>query len=319
MVKVRKEKRAGALSVLYGAFPYALFLTGGELVAILEHGSYSFLIAALLGALSLFAAFWGAKSIFLAERKTVISKLTYGVAALFGVLLCGVVLFNSAKEVGRFAANVMGIRAPYKVLCISFLGFCALLASKGRRVIKKYSLVAFAVVLICILLILAFSIPSAELSNLREIPLRKFRTADTGMILAEMFAPLLIALIYFSAESKKKRSENKASLSAPLGLAIGVAILFVCFFNVVLLLGNYAAAEVYPYFSAAGAVSAGRLFLRIEGAAYFMYFAAVSVRGALCAATAAAVLSGFRSEGRRYRALCFLVSGSVLGVILAVG
>ena len=314
-----KEKRGGALAVIYGALPYALFLTGGGLVAILECGSYSFFIAALLGALALFAAFWGAKSIFKAKRKGGASKLICGVATVFGVLLCGVVLFHSAREVGRFAANVMGIRAPYKVLCISFLGFCAILASKGVRVIKKYSLVAFAVVLICTLLIFGFSIPSAELSNLSEISLGKFSAADTGMIFAEVFAPLLIALIYFSAERKKRRLKHRTSLCAPLGLLIGVALLSVCFFNVVLLLGNYAAAERYPYFSAAGAVSAGRLFLRIEGAAYFIYLAAVTVRGGVSVATAAALLTGFREESRRYRALCFLVSGAVLGAMLLLG
>ena len=98
-----------------------------------------------------------------------------------------------------------------------------------------------------------------------------------------------------------------------------IALLSVCFFNVMVLLGNYAAADRYPYFSAAGAVSAGRLFLRIEGAAYFIYLAAGSVRGGVSVATAAALLTGFREDSRRYRALCFLVSGTVLAALLALG
>jgi amino acid transporter len=83
------------------------------------------------------------------------------------------------------------------------------------------------------------------------------------------------------AQSSKK-TPALTPLSAILGALLGGAFLILCYFNVMLLLGGESArGEEYPYSLAVGAISAGKLFMRMEAVSYAMYFLASTLRASV--------------------------------------
>jgi hypothetical protein len=83
------------------------------------------------------------------------------------------------------------------------------------------------------------------------------------------------------AQSRKK-TPALTPLSAILGALLGGAFLILCYFNVMLLLGGESArGEEYPYSLAVGAISAGKLFMRMEAVSYAMYFLASTLRASV--------------------------------------
>lgn len=75
-------------------------------------------------------------------------------------------------------------------------------------------------------------------------------------------------------------------LSAISGVLIGGAFLLISYFNVALLLGtDMARGEEYPYSVAVSAISAGKLFMRMEAFSYAIYFLTVATRTAIAIGT----------------------------------
>lgn len=67
------------------------------------------------------------------------------------------------------------------------------------------------------------------------------------------------------------------------GMLSGVVLLGLCILNSVLLFGTrFAGTLDYPYASAVSTVTIGRLFTRLDGFSYFVYFAAAIVRINVC-------------------------------------
>jgi hypothetical protein len=91
-----------------------------------------------------------------------------------------------------------------------------------------------------------------------------------------VFAPAVLAVVYISAMGERRA---RASLY---GTVIATFLLALCFLNVFLLLGSLGNSEDYPYSIAVSTVTAGKLFVRMEGFSYIMYYAAGAVRVSVC-------------------------------------
>ena len=174
-IKHRKKAKSACLDLLYLSFPFALFLFGGELIRLGANAAYlqiySFLIALIVAFLALWGVQRGASSIFgyrhVSDIRGAFHKIVFVIFSLLGIALSCGTLYKCLSELGEFASRIMLLRAPYKLLTAFFLLFCTFLASKGRAVIKKYSLIALILTLLGGILLLLFGLPSLEFGNIK--------------------------------------------------------------------------------------------------------------------------------------------------------
>lgn len=285
-----KSKKLEPRALLASALPLSLFFIGGTVLYAGRSGDaslLSYLLAALLSALLLSAASPAAREIFsppsVREAKGFLRKLSLSLFSILSVLAASALALVSAGEFSHFASDVMFLRLPTPLISLLFLVFCVFFASKGLTVAKKLSRFAFILVFAGASLLFVYSIPSMSFDSFALDPGTP-TASEVIKIFVSLFLPLAIPLIFLCTES----SDVKAPLSAPLtGVALGSALILLCHVNVLLLFGKPLAESLpMPYPEAVATVTAGKLFLRLEGVFYAMYFAAASFRCGLCLALA---------------------------------
>jgi hypothetical protein len=107
---------------------------------------------------------------------------------------------------------------------------------------------------------------------------REISFLEVASELGGVFASSVLAVIYLSLGESGKRSRG-----AFLAVIFSSVILILCRLNVSLLLGDSLVLKVeYPYSEAVSTVSAGKLFARLEGWAYLMYYTAAATRVSVC-------------------------------------
>lgn len=280
------------------ALGIALFLIGGELltVGIAERGEMyasgiAFLVACLLvgAAAPAASAIFGIKNI--RSAGTLPHKLAFVLFGTFASAAAVWVALSEATELTDFAERVMHLGTPRWMVFLLFLAFSAFVGARGVRTVKKFALVSFALVGAAVAVLLLMSIPLLERENLSLGGAERLDLGLAARIFVGRFAPLGVALAYFGFESGDGRGESKGAhsltpLSATLGAVIGGALLILCYFNVTLLLGSeLARGEEYPYSAAVGAISAGKLFMRMEALSYATYFLAAALRTSVAVGT----------------------------------
>lgn len=288
------NKKRGPRSLLASALPLSLFFIGGTLLYAGRSGDASissYLLAALLSALLLSAASPAACDIFspssVKEAKGFFRRLALALLSILLIPTASALSLVSAREFSDFASEVMFLRLPTPLISLLFIVFCIFFAAKGLTVAKKLSRSAFILVLAGASLLFVYSVPSMSF-DLFTLDIGTPTASDVIKIFTSLFLPLAIPMIFLCTE----RSKAKAPLSAPLtGVAIGVALILLCHMNVLLLFGEALAESLQmPYPEAVATVTAGKLFLRLEGLFYAMYFAAASFRCAICLALASSAV-----------------------------
>jgi hypothetical protein len=176
-------------------------------------------------------------------------------------------------------------------------------------------------VLLFAALLFALSVPVLDLGELEEFIQRGHKLELLGVRTAflSVFAPVIVAVIYISAAHDRRISSSRP-LATSWGLVLGGGVLALCFFNSLLILGG-SMGEIYeyPYVAAVSTVTAGKLFARMEGLLYMMYFGAACVRVSVCISLICLVIGrccrGKQSKSRRLRYLPYLV-GALLAITL---
>lgn len=294
----KKQNKARFSSELVISFSIALFLIGGELLDVgLGNAveAYSSGIAFIIACLALSAAAPAARAVFgaahISEIKSILRRITF---IVFGILVVAAALFvalDTAKDFSDFAAKVMFLRAPASPIGILFLLFSAFLASRGEKTVKKFAMISLIAVLLSAVLLILLSLPTLDLRNLSFDADATPNPNEVADIFVSKFASICVALVYFGHECDAKKGSHLTSRAALIGVLLGGAILTVCYANVTLLLGGALAnSEEFPYSVAVSAVSAGKLFMRMEGFSYVMYFLSMSVRAAICIGTIISIL-----------------------------
>ena len=283
-----KNKRGSVASAL----AVAVFLIGGELLAVGRESvsdAYSSGLALIVSLLFVGAAGAAAHSVF-SRRSEHTSILQGATVWLFGILAAAAAVFvaiESILEFSDFAADVMLLRAPKYLVALTFLAFCAFLASKGGKTVTKYALLSAVLIAIETVALILLSLPAID-PSLVEIESGAPSVKATAGAFVKKFAPLCIPIVYLSCEDGRLRSKalSLSPLAAILGIITGGAILTLCHFNVTLLLGSALARTLtFPYSAAMSAISTGKLFMRMEGISYVLYFLAASTRASVAIGT----------------------------------
>ena len=286
----------------------ALFIFAGNMLWVGKGHLVELLLAGAFGSLALSVAFVAAVAVFGEGEKKGGAKIFFVVLATITIMASVYVASLAASEFSHFVEGVMLLSFPRFAVAAIFLALCSYLASKGSA-IRKFSFVAAVIVFASVLLLLVLSLESFKIERIGELFEEEIKTKGIISLFSSVFAPAVIAVIYISANGEGR------VLSSVLGTAVAILLLSVCFLNVLLLLGgSFGTSEPYPYSTAVSTVTAGKLFARMEGFAYIMYYVAELVRGAVCIALASLLLE--RITGKKWRALPYAVGAVVLLVTL---
>lgn len=224
-----------------------------------------------------------------------------------------VVALASVHEFTDFAANVMFLHMPIAAVAAAFLAFCAYLASCGLRTVEKFAFVAFLFVFLCAVCLFFFSFPQLDRERMIAQSAATLSVSSVFKAFVRIYLPGSVALAFLAlsgTQKPRKRSEAPGKVrrgggegrrpgiggdasekksgwpcagAVLYGVTGGTTLLLVCFLHVLLLFGNdFGGRQTYPYAAAVSTITAGKLFFRMEGFAYMMYFSACALRVALC-------------------------------------
>ncbi len=268
----KSSAAAGALFVLGNAVMFYPTSSGGEFTL------FGFLSAIAVGIPVYFCV--------IPVYNYVLSKKNRGV---FGVIIRIAVyvivavasLFiasNSFESFIEFASQVILPKTSKIFLIITFLAVVIFFGFKRQEDTLKFSLISFCFTAIAIIFFFLASIGDYEsdniissLPNLREL-LGEAKPYFINPILPSLLLPFYYRLVF---------GENKNS--GHWGLIIGLIIFGLCILSAVLLFGTELSCRLsYPYASAISTISIGRLYTRLDGFSYFIYFASSLTKINIC-------------------------------------
>ena len=264
----------------------SLFVLGNAVIIlpmgkVNEFTFLSFLISAVFGIILYFPASLCAKK--LLGEKNHKNQILKTVQIILLLALSVFAIFCVADAFSAFLNFVKVIILPNTATFFITLIFavCVLyFALKKAENILKFFLI-FAVLSGAIVLFFFFA--TSFDFNLRNIFIFRLPDLKTFLNQATEYVknPVMPTLILpFYNMSVFENTKKGASL---IGLLCGYILLGLCVIGSVLLFGaNFAGDLEFPYFSASSTVSFGRLFTRLDGFCYFLFFIAVLARITVC-------------------------------------
>lgn len=175
--------------------------------------------------------------------------------------------------------NATLLRDTAKILIVIPLVFTVVLfCLKGKTVLFKFSLISVCFSVLAIIFFFIFTAKDFEINNIiiKTFPSIKNLYVQTIPYIKTVTLPSLL-LVFFAKITKNTKK------SAFLGLLSGNVLLAVCILNSVLLFGSKFSGRLdFPYASAISTVTFGNLFTRMDGFAYFIYFASCIIKITVC-------------------------------------
>lgn len=191
--------------------------------------------------------------------------------------------FLAAKAFSDFILFAHSIMLPNQGLIASALIFgvaIAFFSFRRQENILKFALLSFWFTVIAIIV---FALLTAHNYNLRNIFVFRLPTVKQlfkqskpyfiNPVLPSLLLPVYNVLLF-------KKCRKKEALT---GLTAGFILLGICVLSSVLLFGPHFAGTLdYPYASAVSTVTVGRLFTRMDGFSYYIYFSSALIQITVC-------------------------------------
>lgn len=179
----------------------------------------------------------------------------------------------------RFISDVILKTTPIYIITVVLLGVVIYFAFKKQESILKFSLISFIAVLILIIFFFFASFSDYEIKNLalkQSIELNTFYKSLKTFIKNPILSCLLLPFYYRFALKEKNATAHS-------GVVAGYILLGICIMSSVLLFGSGLSATLsYPYFSAVSTITVGRLYTRLDGFLYFVYFVTSIIKITVC-------------------------------------
>lgn len=324
-----KERREESVGVFMLSLPIALFLVAGRMAVIGREEGFSLaelLAAFVIASVLLPLVAYTARKVIAGEGKEKKSFWGRAYLVLLGLTVSALAFYTAVigtLEMMDFAIDVVLLKTPRMAVALIFLALVAYLSRCGSVTLRKISLSAAVFVFAGSLLLFVLSLPMIDSGELWELAIKEhpFSAGGVGSAFVRVFAPVAVAVIYISVALGRRLSSSR-TLATSWGLILGGGVLTVCFLNSLLILGaSMGDIYGYPYVAAVSTVTAGKLFARMDGLLYMMYFGAATVRAAVSVSLICLVAGRampVKRESRRLRLLpvlvCLLVAASVLAI-----
>ncbi len=249
----------------------------------------SIAVAVLLS--SVFSSFFNPKH--LENKNTRMILLPLYIAASLFILFDAAVSFNAFCDFVRL--NML--EKTSRLIISGVFALCVYWASLNRdRVILKFSLITFILTAAAVIVFFVFLFPSADLGLLipKKTSAREI-LKETENYLLMVFLPAAPILIY----EKLTFGATKRGISA-VGVTFGGIMLCVILCSSVMLFGIPQSAELsFPYADAISTISIGYLFTRMDGFAYFVFFATALIKVTVCILLIEKLFEGYKNGCRK--------------------
>lgn len=254
----------------------ALFVLGNGILSLPQNGADGFTFLAFLVSLPLvFFIFWLASIIFMKISETnssssgikkavyIICLISAGIFALFSGA-------NTFKAVTKFVSAVMLPETPMFLIVAVFLVAVIYFFFQNEKSILKFALISGVLTAAAVVFFFVAASDRYDLRNIFIFRLPSFR---------ELFSQLkpylinpVLQVLTLPVFLKGVLRENKLK-SGFFGVLAGGIFLGLGILSSVLLFSPEIAGELlFPFSSAVSTVTVGRLFTRLDGFAYFVYF-----------------------------------------------
>lgn len=270
----------------------ALYILGNGVLIFPLTGTDEFGFSAYLIALLALFIFYFSVSFLVDKIKApkILSAVCLPLVAV-GVLFVGA---ESFKDIINFAKEIVLPESSAFFIVLAFSCVAVYFALKPYQTVFKFSLVSF--VLACIV-ILFFFIAPMDKYNLRNIYI--FRLPNLKSFLTQVGVYFInpISQSFVLAMFLKLCLGKSHSNQATLGVLIGGAFLGLCILAPILLFGAKLSGNFdFPFSSTAETVTVGRLFTRLDGFGYFMYFVTSLIKITVCLKTALYALENLKKR-----------------------
>lgn len=207
-------------------------------------------------------------------------------------------------EYTEFIYSAVLLRAS-KLLIEAVFAFCVFCVSISKKEgLYKFAFLSVLLASAVFIIMFLLSVKNFDIRNLSGIiQLKYFSLKQTGVYLLKMFLPALAAVLFIV-----KNERQPVALPILSGVVFGGVIFAVTLLDSILTFGLPLAAKLtYPYLSDISTVTVGNLFTRMDGFAYFAFFACYIVKCGVCINLAATLVS------EKYKKiLCLLLSAALV-------
>ena len=264
----------GALFILGDAVMYLPVKNSGQ------HTFWGFLTAIAVGFVLYFAV-TPIYNFILNEEKTCkgLKKVIKTVILLVLAVAAAFAASGTFTVFTRFVSQVILMKTPMWIINIIFFGVTVFFATKRQEDSLKFALICFSFVIIMIILFFFGSISDYSLKNVNLSSLPNFAELikETKTYIVNPVLPSLLLPFYYRLVFRKNR------VSGHFGMFLGVLLLGVCILSAIMLFGTELACKLSnPYASAISTISVGRLYTRLDGFSYFIYFASAIIKINVC-------------------------------------
>ncbi len=267
----------------------AIFILGnGALIFPLKAtDSYGFL--AYLISFSALAVFYPIVSL-LCDKISIKSETAYGIVILTVGVLALFAAANTFRDLMSFISAIMLPQTPKFFIALLLGGVSVYFALKPYQSILKFALLSFVLIIGVILFFFSVQTDKYDLRNIYI-----FRMPDFGGLISQvknyLFNPILCSLIL--PIFLKLNLNSTHTKQGFWGVVIGGGLLGLCILMPILLFTPQLSGELeFPFSSAVSTVTVGRLFTRLDGFAYYVFFATSVVKITVCLKT---VLTGLKT------------------------
>lgn len=259
----------------------ALFTAGNAAIMQPFYGKSNFLAVFLLTALFsfLFAllsvavinfAFKEIDSLFRKTLRYIITAAAV-LAAIYGA-------FSTALDYATFLGKAQLPQMHTALITVAILGFVAVFIKASHTAILKYCLFMAALSAAFVILLFGVSVKMFDFDAVAfDMSLSGSDCVLSFKYFLKYFSPVLAAVLFVALANKKAKTADICG-----GLSMGFLILLITTIQSVFVLGNSGGYE-FSYLYAVSVFSSGSLFSRLDGFVYFLFFATVTVKIAVCA------------------------------------
>ena len=210
-------------------------------------------------------------------------KLLIIPSALLSVYIIGDTFISFFKFISD---NLLRYTVRFFII-LPFVLIIIFLSHQKQTAVLKFSLICFVFCLVAICFFFFATAKDFTPKNIFIYSLPSFKGLFTQTMpyLTKITLPTVVLSVYARLLGIKRKP-------VLYGLAIGNILLSICLLNSVLLFGSKFSGRLdFPYASAISTVTFGSLFTRMDGFAYFIYFASCIIKIGVCIYVVKAVQS----------------------------
>ena len=259
----------------------ALFTAGNAAIMQPFYGKSNFLAVFLLTAL--FSASFALLSVAVVnlafkESDSRFRKILRYIIAAAAVLAAIYGAFSTVFDYVTFLGKAQLPQMHTALIALATLGFIVVFIKISHTAILKYCLFMAALSVAVVVLLFGVSVKLFDFAALTlDASLSGSDCALSFKCFLKYFSPVLSAVLFVTLANGKTKTVDIWG-----GLGVGFLILLITAVQSVLILGNSVGYE-FSYLYAVSVFSSGNLFSRLDGFVYFLFFATVTVKIAVCA------------------------------------